>query len=225
MLRIRAALKSASSEYGQRAIFWTELCVLYVVWVNFSGLLQRFDGISANWFLLILVQIVDLVVYAGVINIAVLASSKQEYSLKDIVLRADKLGRFLVVAVIPAALVLVLSFMLAHSRGLTAALLGIVMLLTILLLFIKFSFVPFYIMGDNAGIISSIKQSWSLSSCPVAMSLILFFLAMVIAVLPLSLIDMLLASWHISIVSYITPLGLLVLGYLYQQAVQKFAKE
>jgi hypothetical protein len=166
-------------------------------------------------------HLVDVVIYAGIINIAFLASHEQKYALRDIVVKDIKLLRFLVVAVILAALVLLLSFLLLHSAGLTAALLGIIMVVVMLLLFTKFSFVPFYILGENVSIVSSIKKSWALSDCQVIMSLILYFLAIVIAVLPLSLIDTLFISWHISIVSYITPLGLLALGHLYQQAVQK----
>jgi hypothetical protein len=223
MLRIREAFKSAISEFGQRAIFWTELCVLYVVWVNFSNFLQQLDCISSNWFLGIVVQLVGLVIYAGLINIAILASSKQEYALKDVIVKGNKLWRFLVVAVITAILVSLLSFMMVNSRGLTAALLGIIMLLAVFLVFIKFSFVPFYILGENVSIISSIKKSWKLSDCQVILSLLLYFLAMVIAVLPFSLIDMLLVSCHISVVSFITPFGLLALGFLYQLTDHKSA--
>lgn len=221
MLSIREAFKFVISEYGKQITFWTELCVLYVVWVNFASFLRHLEGIGTNWGMIIVVQLVELVLYAGIINIAILASSKQEYALKYIVVKGASLGKFLVVAVIPAIFVSFLTFLLAHATGLAAALLGIILLLGMLLFFVKFSFVLFYIIGENTNIISSIKQSWALSNCPVVMSLILYFLAMIIAVLPLSLIDMFIAPCHISIVSYITPLGLLALGHLFQQAIKK----
>lgn len=223
MSGIREAIRSAISEFRQRAVFWLELCVLYVVWVNFSGFLRQLDCIGANWFLLILIQLVDFIVYAGLINIAVLAGRKQPYAFSDIIVKDNKLWRFLVIAIILAFSAALLSFVLARSTGFTAALLGLMMILAVLLLLIKFSFVPFYILGENAGILTSIRKSWVFSDCRVVFSLILYFLVMIIAALPFSLIDMLFASCHISVVSFITPLGLLVLSYLYQQGASKAA--
>lgn len=221
MSGIRGAIMSAISEFGQRPLFWTKLCVLYVVWINFSCFLRQLDCVSANWFLLIVIQLVDFVVYAGLINIAYLASGKEECDLKDIIVKDNKLGRFLLTAVVLAIVASLLSFMLVHSRGFTAALLGILMLLAVFLLFIKFSFVPFYILGESSGIVASIAQSWTLSDCRVILTLILYFGAMVIVILPFSLIDMLLVPYHISVVSFATPPGLLVLGYMYRQAAHK----
>lgn len=225
MLKIPDAFKFAFSEFRQKTAFWAELCVLYVAWSNISGILHRNESIGSNWLLLIVTQIVDLVVYAGIVNVAVLASGRQSYSLRDALVKADKLWRFVVVALIPAFVIVVLTFLLAHSSGISAALLGSIMLLVVFILFIKFSFVPFYLMEKNDSIISSIKKSWALSDCQVVVSLFLYFLSMVVAVLPLGIIDMILAPCHISIVSCITPFGLLVLGNLYQQATQKSAAE
>jgi hypothetical protein len=221
MLGIREAFKSAISEFGQRAVFWLELCVLYVLWVNFSGFLRQLDCIGATWFLLILIQLVDFIVYAGLINIAILAGRKQPYAFSDVIVKDSKLWRFLFVAIILAFLAAFLSFALARSTGFTTVLLGLMMALVALLLLMKFSFVPFYILGENIGIVTSIKKSWALADCQVVLSLIFYFLAMIIAALPFSLIDMLLASYHISVVSFLTPLGLLVLSSLYLQAAPK----
>lgn len=218
MSMIKEAFRFALNQYSNRVVFWTELCVLYVVWTNLSGYFHRLDFVSTNWWLIVVVKLVDLVIYAGLINIAVLASGSKEYSLKSIVVKVNKLWRFVAVAAIAAAVVLLLTFAMVRSAGIAAALLGALMLLGIFILFIKFSFVPFYLLEKDAGITLSIKQSWELSDCQVMQRLMLYFLGMIILVLPFSIVDVLIAPIGISIVSYITPFGLLVLGYLYQQA-------
>lgn len=218
MLNTTEAYAFAFRAIKEKPLFWLSIMLMSIVLSSIADW-QKNDVI-----VVLLLGIIDLVLYVGIINVAIKTFSDKEYSFEDLLVKPRTFMRYIAIVtlMVLAGMVIYLPLIfglpfITKSADSFLIFYGLFVIGTLGMSYvlIRLWFAPYYLLHQDISILQSLKAAWIECTYKISLSLLIAILWIIVINIPFIIIDS--QFEHLRTTSLTTPILLLSTVHLYMQ--------